>query len=462
MTMYARGALVAATAAALFALSPLSVVCLAAMFLVTRRAIAACDGSERRWVGGTLVIGTALRVAAVLSVFLLTGSQAQFNVLFGDGRFAVDRSIWILNNVSDVPIAPYYWMRVFQNYGDVQYHHALAVVQWLVGPSPYALSLINVACFEAFAIVLHRVLRSAFGGVAAAATLALLMFWPTIFVWSFSMLKESLQFALAMAAIACTVWCLRSPGMGVRFAYAAGAVISLVALTELRPGSSLMAAGSIVFGLGAHAMTRRVWMAAIAAVLAIFAVVWLANNPSVQAFTLSQTRLALVRHVGHVKSSGISYRAADERFYRGERLVPYSMNAEEGFRFLALSAAYFFIAPLPHHIASTTGTLFIPIHLVWYALLILALGGIPEAFRRDALVTWLSIGYILAGLITIAPNSGNIGTLIRHRDMIVPFVMGLASVGLVTLLASVSRAPHTLSDSASGRSVESDMRHAFD
>ena len=439
MNPYVRAGLAAAVIGALFAWSPLTVVCSIVMALIIGRAIAGCEGTERQWVGGALIIGAGLRVLAVLAVFLLTGPREQFNVLFGDGRFAVDRSIWILNNVSGVPIAPYYWMRVSQNYGDVQYHYALAVVQWFFGAAPYALSLINVTCFVAFAVVFHRLLRAAFGPAAAGAALALLMFWPTIFVWSFSMLKESLQFMLAMAAMACTVWGIRSPRVIARAAYGAGALLALAVLTELRPGSSLMAAGAIAFGLAAYVATRRAWLTAVSVAVAGLAVWVVAGHPSVQARALAETRLALVRHVGHVKSTGISYRAANERFYRGERLVPYTMSALEGVRFLGLSAAYFFAAPLPQHIASTTGTMFVPLQFVWYGLLALTVLGIPEALRRDALVTWLSIGYILMGLITVAPNSGNIGTLIRHRDMIVPFVMAIGSVGLMTLLAGITR-----------------------
>jgi hypothetical protein len=446
---YTRAAVVAAGAAALFALSPLSAVCGVVMALMAYRAVAGLEGAERRWIGGALVIGIGLRVLCVLGVFLLTGRQEQFNVLFGDGRFAVDRSIWILNNVSGVPISPFYWMRVSQNYGDVEYHYGLAAVQWLFGPSPYALSLINVACFEAFAIIFYRLTRAAFGATAAAATLTLLLFWPTILVWSFSMLKESLQFVLAIGAIACTVWCVRGERLIERLGYAIAALVALIVLTELRPGSSLMAAAAIAFGLIAYAATRRAWITIAFIVLASVAALAIATRPSVQARVLWETRLALIRHIGHVKSAGIAYRAADERFYRGERATPFSMNAIEGTRFLILSAGYFFAAPLPQHIASTTGRLFIPLQLAWYGLLILAVIGVPASFRRDALVTWLSIGYVLAGLATIAPNSGNIGTLIRHRDMIMPFIMCLSSVGLTTVLAAFSP-------------LESDLSYASD
>ena len=247
-----------------------------------------------------------------------------------------------------------------------------------------------------------------------------------------------------------------------RVRHGAGALIALVALAELRPASGVMAAASIGFALAAWAVTRRAWIAAVATILAGLTAYGIATRPSVQALAMSQTRFALVRHVGHVKSLGISYRASDERFYRGGNTAPDSMNAAEGARFLIMSAWYFFAAPLPQHIASMTGMLIVPLQLVWYALLMLAGIGLPTALRRDALVTWLWIGYVMAGVITIAPNSGNIGTLIRHRDMIVPFIIGLGSVGLMRLLAALTPDPGAWRHAASGRSLERDLCHAAD
>ena len=75
-----------------------------------------------------------------------------------------------------------------------------------------------------------------------------------------------------------------------------------------------------------------------------------------------------------------------------------------------------------------------PQQLIWYGLLILAVPGLVAGFRRDLLLTWVLIGLTLAGGAVIALNSGNIGTLVRIRDSIVPFVMCLAAVGAVWLI----------------------------
>jgi len=196
-------------------------------------------------------------------------------------------------------------------------------------------------------------------------------------------------------------------------------------------------------------------MAVVSLVAAALVVYVVATRPTVQARVLLETRQALSRHLGHVRTPGISYHAGDQRFYLEDPESPWSMTRIEGERFLARSAAAFFLAPLPRHITSLSGWLLVPLNLAWYTLLVLAAVGIPAGVRRDRLVTALSAGYVLAGLIIIAPNSGNIGTLVRHRDMVVPFVIGLSSFGLVTILAIASRLrrqPKT----ASGRPMEGD------
>ena len=50
--------------------------------------------------------------------------------------------------------------------------------------------MINSACYLAGALVLFRFVRPAFGGVAALAGLAVMLFTPSLFMWSISALKE--------------------------------------------------------------------------------------------------------------------------------------------------------------------------------------------------------------------------------------------------------------------------------
>jgi hypothetical protein len=84
---------------------------------------------------------------------------------------------------------------------------------------------------------------------------------------------------------------------------------------------------------------------------------------------------------------------------------------------------------------SRSELLFLPQQMAWYVLVGFAMIGVVEGCRRDALATWLFIGMSTAGAAVIALNEGNIGTMVRHRDSIVPFVACLGAIGATALLA---------------------------
>ena len=84
--------------------------------------------------------------------------------------------------------------------------------------------------------------------------------------------------------------------------------------------------------------------------------------------------------------------------------------------------------------------------LLWYALVLLAAAGAVQAGRRDAFAAWLFTGMIGVSALVIAPHEGNIGTLVRHRDSIVPFVVCLSAIALASVLSSVSSTVAALVD----------------
>ena len=102
----------------------------------------------------------------------------------------------------------------------------------------------------------------------------------------------------------------------------------------------------------------------------------------------------------------------------------------------------FVLVPLPSHFVTSSTLAFLPQQMAWLLLLLLTGWGTWVGFRRDALLTALCLGHCLAVAAVIAPNSGNVGTLIRHRDIVVPFVVWLGGLGVVTALDTIGRTYH--------------------
>ena len=81
----------------------------------------------------------------------------------------------------------------------------------------------------------------------------------------------------------------------------------------------------------------------------------------------------------------------------------------------------------------------LPQQLAWYLTCLAAAAGFAMGLRRAPWLACVLAGFSLAGLLVIAPNSGNVGTLMRHRDLIVPFVLWLGGLGVVGIAEAAHR-----------------------
>lgn len=432
--LYARAAAAAAVAAALWAFTPLTVACLLVLAVVWRWAGRDLSGSERRWVLG--VVGTAIiaRLIVLTGVFLTTDPwHEQFHSLIPDARFVIQRSLMVLHMWSGDPIGPFYWLVVFDPYGTPPYGMLLAAVQWLFGPAPYALVLLSVCSLVGGSVLLFRLAREHFGPAAALGGLTVLLFWPTWFIWSVSMLRESVQLLLGAVIVWGSIHALnRSPARVLAVVLVA---LSVAGIMALRAGATAIPVVGAALGVTLALAMRRSMAASFVAV-AVVLIVAAAMRPSAQALVAGQVRAAVGRHVGNVRTIGTGYKIADDRFYTGWPEASGTMQFDEGVRFLARAAAGFIVVPLPWQMssASASGLAILPQQLAWYVLVALAFPGVWLGLRRAPQLTVACAGGCLAGLVIIAPNSGNIGTLVRHRDMIVPFLVWLSALGGTRLI----------------------------
>jgi hypothetical protein len=73
--------------------------------------------------------------------------------------------------------------------------------------------------------------------------------------------------------------------------------------------------------------------------------------------------------------------------------------------------------------------------VIWYVLAALAAIGVLFGFRRDPIVTGLLIAHALLLAAASAFTDGNVGTLVRHRGLVLPYLVWLSGVGACELLA---------------------------
>lgn len=409
-------------------LSPLTVLLGGATFWMCARAVTGLDAVERFYVSRILAIAIGARFLIVGVLLLATRPDREpFVTLFPDAKFLLDRSLWIRNVWLGVPIGPHQSISIFDPYAASSYPSWLAAVQMIAGPSPYGLCLLSVALFTAGALLMHAIVRQAFGRFVATAGLASVMIWPTLFAWSISVLRESAQFFLGAVLASALFWLVRGRGGFARTAWAVALGASLAGLSTLRSGTLEIGLVAIVLAAGLRAIVSRRWIAAAVLVIAV-AGLWRSEERF-----LSLVRGAANRHFGHVMSPGQSFRLLDETVYAGGFDAIDRMTLVDCGRFLVDAAVAFVVVPAPWRVSSAGELAMIPQQLAWYLAVAAAVAGTLVGLRRDVWLTCILAGYALAGLAIIAPNSGNVGTLVRHRDMIVPFVLWLGALGVVSV-----------------------------
>jgi hypothetical protein len=95
--------------------------------------------------------------------------------------------------------------------------------------------------------------------------------------------------------------------------------------------------------------------------------------------------------------------------------------------------------PRPWTIDSRAALAFVPELMFWYAMLALLPIGFIAALRRDPVVTMVLAAYACALAVPVALSDGNVGTLVRHRGLALPFLIWLSAAGADALLVYAAR-----------------------
>ncbi|SVA95897.1 uncharacterized protein METZ01_LOCUS148751, partial [marine metagenome] len=347
---------------ATYALSPVSVWLLIAIAGLLVWAGRSLTGRERRWVMGILTIGVVLRVLMIAVLFLgseavdcrwpdnleasldlnaiqraaypeghwdlftdfvwpscssLTTGNDHYVTFFwdGDGRALKRRAGSIQNIWLGIPVDPFLRSVAWEPYAMTSYLYVLAYIQYLLGPAPYAIHLINVVAFFASTLLLYRLVRSAYGRAAALVGLVLLVFLPTPFAWSVSVMKESVYILLGAFGMVAAVAMLRASSVIKRIVALFLLIGAMPVVETVRSGGGLILGTGLGFGVAGGVIARRVSLVLLAFLLVPYAGYRVLGNADVQDRIMSQVRAFGAKHIGHVRTGGNHYKLLDQRFY---------------------------------------------------------------------------------------------------------------------------------------------------
>jgi len=177
-----------------YTMSPLTVIAIALLVPLWKTGIANLSDNERRWFTAIFVVAIVTRFAIIGGLFLSADASIPYANFFGDEEFFKRRTTWLLNLGIGTPISPADYFYAFDETGKTSYLFVLTYVQALVGLAPYGVHVLNSLLYVAASVFLFRLVRPSLGALASLGGLVILLFLPSLFIWSISALKEPLFF----------------------------------------------------------------------------------------------------------------------------------------------------------------------------------------------------------------------------------------------------------------------------
>jgi len=424
---------------AAYSLSPMTVLCIPLLVVLAVWAGRGLSDGERRWFVSLIAAAVLLRLAVIAALFLTADPAQPFATLFGDEQFFKNRSLWMRNIGLGVGVSRADIVYAYDDVGRSSYLYLLAYLQALFGDLPYGVHVMNATVYLAGVLLVFRYVRPVFGELAALAGLSLLLFFPSLFVWSISALKEPAYTLVAVGELLCCLWLVRGRIWGHRVAAAAALVVAVFALESLRRGGMVVGIVGALGGLTLGILGSRPRLAWAAMASAPVLIVALLTVPPFEERLLGAVRSAAVYHGGHIGSSGYSYKILDGRYYHDGRLL-WAMQWREAGQYIARSVVSYVTEPVPWRAESVGLRAYLPEQMLWYVLLAFVPFGLVAGFRLDPLLTGLLASHAGALIMMVALTSGNIGTLIRHRGLALPYLAWLSGLGLYQVVRHLTAA----------------------
>ena len=412
----------------LYTLSPLTVV---SLVVVVAAAVAASKGLtsvERRWYWSVVAVAVLLRVIVVAVLFLTADPSRPFASFFGDEELYKFRTVWVRNLGLGISISPADTIYSYDSVGRTSHLYVLAFIQALVGDAPYGLHMLSMMLYVCGVLALYRFVRGAYG-TGSMAGLIMLLLLPSLAAWSVSILKEPMNAFALICELMCAVTLVRARDWRHKALAAAGVVVFALAMESLRAGGILTAAFGTLGGMILALIVARGRRVVAALVIAPIAIAALLSTSAAQDRILANLRSFAAYHAGHVITPGHSYQLVNAGYYVDRIHLLNMMPPADAGRFAMKAVGSYFAEPLPWRADSRALLAYWPEQVVWYLMTLLLPFGVLAGLRRDAVLTSMLVTHAVAAILLVALTSGNIGTLIRHRALALPYLVWLSALG---------------------------------
>ena len=309
------------------------------------------------------------------------------------------------------------------------YDYYNGLVSYLVGKSPLTLFFINCFIGSITTVVIYMIAKEIFSNKIAKISSILYCFWPSLILWSTQNLKEPI-IIFSICAVFLGAIKLRkrfSPWYLLLSTFALGTL--LLVRGEL---CLIFVVTFFIYSLFAMKNgTDKILYITVLAMLAAATMYFVLGNRVINA-----TLQGLV-NVGP-DGFNMSYLLEKVTFYRSVRAEGGSAflpgwefsNVFKLLLFLPIGLFVVFLSPFPWQVHSSLQIMAAPEMLCWYFLIPFTIRGIIYSFgakREDAIQILL---FIFCTALALGLIEGNIGTLFRHRSVIMGLFLIFTAAGI--------------------------------
>lgn len=386
---------------------------------------------DRKYILYMMGIGVITRLVALLIVQYIVFSDGRLDI-FGDAQDNINQGVsvcdFLLGKTSSTVSLDAIFSNRYNTHGKTFFNGLFFA---LFGKDIVALKYMNILAVVLSSWLVYDVLRRIYSAKAGKIAMTVVLFWPTLFVWSITDLKDS-HFILTIVASfwsiirLCEGGSLRTKGIaGLLLLTALGYAVTLkfrlifeIVLVATVINVIFCVVLSIYRKRPAEGILLALGMFLISAGLIVFYRLILT--------TMFQNYLFLIVgfHKGFLSSGGWNYNLLGEG--------PPGLNSIAFFvKFFVGGWVHFLLEPFPWHLSSVSMLCMYPFMEIWYFLLFLSVLGMIKLGRSGKL--WLifpALVFVFLYISIVGMVVANIGTAVRFRDAIMPFVAVLAACGL--------------------------------
>lgn len=314
-------------------------------------------------------------------------------------------------------------LRPINNAGNLGFYDVWnAAIFSFTGYSPLSVMFINCLACSLTILVIYSITEQIYNKKAAKLAAILTAFWPSLFLWSIQNLKE----AISAFLISVLAWCCVKFRKQFKFYLVILAIAVILALKEFR------------------GIVLLVFVAAL--LVSFFLPVW--KNRKIEALALFVLFIAIVfLCVPFIKSrisDTVNLKIGDSmldfmherRNFKASGGTAFLSNFD--FRnplglllFIPIGLLVAWLAPFPWQIGSMLQIVSLPEMLVYYFFLFYFVAGARYVMNNKIKEAGIIISIIFIMQVVLAVSEGNIGTLFRHRAIILPLMFALSSIGFI-------------------------------